>query len=408
MKLNFFHKITKPLNYIVPKTNRIYAVPLTNCRKDCYDLLNYGSDNLLCVIRNLYENYYELNTIIYLECFSEGRMGVIQDYLDSNKKGPLRIVLVKSHITVENPKFSFKQAMKNTLLRFRCKIWLADTGHVNFYEKVFSQKYYVMNYSTPFKKEEGIDKKHNFLNIDGYVHTSELCAHYLSAEYIADYHNSLILGFARNDTLFDSDKEYLVKKWLECKTEIKWEKIIIYAPTYREYEGAFSEGVLGYDDPQGEIDKFLEENNCILVVKMHPKQPICNIKMGNRVFLYETNYQFSLYDVMSVSDLLITDYSSLMHDYCLTGKKVVLNWFDYEKYDNTRGFCFEPIEYYAPGPIAKDLKSLLNILYEQINSKGLSEQENRIRKLFFKYIDNNSTERITQFMIKQMKEIGIK
>jgi CDP-glycerol glycerophosphotransferase len=62
------------------------------------------------------------------------------------------------------------------------------------------------------------------------------------------------------------------------------------------------------------------------------------------------------------ADLLITDYSSVMFDYVVTGKPVVLLAPDLEQYrDQIRGFYLD-LEEIAPGPICRTNEELSEVL----------------------------------------------
>lgn len=403
MRLRFFHYLTKPLNWVIPKKNAIYACPHTNCRTDSYDLINYSSDNLLCVVNYLYEHYYDEQLVIYLECYSEARLPILVDYIDSHKKGNLRIIPVLSHKTVEHPMFNKAIAAKNALIRFRCKIWIVDTPHVHYYEKVKGQKYICLNYGTPFKSENQWNDSENTMNLDYSVYTSTLAAHVLASEYIHNFYHSVLLGFPRNDTLFLEYNKHRIEDWIYNKTRQNFKKIIVYAPTYRDYRGAFEKGVFGYEDVDYRFQKFLEDNNIVVIVKMHPHQEVNNYSFTNNVIPYECTYDFSLYDLLAISDLLISDYSSLIHDYIITGKKVVLNWFDEDLYDTSRGFSFDPIEDICPGPIAHSLDELIALVNEALFSTDIWKEQERVLRLFHKHIDANSTERVASFLMEQIK-----
>ncbi len=402
MRLSIFHKITKPLNLIIPKENAIYACPHPNGRKDCYDIINYGSDNVLCVVNYLYENFYDKRITVYLECYSEDRLPIIKEHIEINKKGTLRIIPVLSHITIERPEFNKRVAARNMLLRFRCKMWIVDTPHEHYYEKVSRQKYICLNYGTPFKSEKPRNYSQNNMNLDYSVYTSILAAHVLSAEYVHNYYHSVLLGFPRNDTLFSDRNKEAILDWIYKRTGTTFKKIIIYAPTYRDYKGAFHNGVFGYEDVNHMLQYYLEKINAVIIVKMHPYQELGNAIYTKNIIPYEATYNFSLYDLMSLSDLLISDYSSLIHDYILTGKKVIMNWFDEELYDTSRGFSFDPIEDICPGPIARSLDQLLSLIDEGLFGKSAWKEQERVLKLFHKYNDGDSTERVANFLLEQL------
>jgi hypothetical protein len=389
-----FRRILKIFNlFIIKRKNRIYLVPHTNGQKDSYDLINYTADNVLCLVNALLKSSFEVRVTLFLERFDRERDGLIDNYVRSFNNDNVKIVLLDSY----NFKKGFSKVatfIKNSIIRYSCKTWIVDTCFVNFFDKLRSQKYINLNYSTPFKSSNGYKKTQFFTNIDFNFETSFLTACIHSAEYRIPLPNCFISGFPRNDNLFSTNKSNAVLNWIRAKTTSSFAKIIVYVPTYRDYPEAYSKkNVLGFEDPNDLLFEFLEKNNYILIAKFHPLQDLSSIKYNDRIIQYESTYDFSLYDLLAMSDLLISDYSSVIHDYLLTGKPIVLDFFDQDKYNDSRGFAFDPIENICPGPICTNLKELLNCISIEINNPTRSEKYNNVTNWLHKYKDNHSTDR---------------
>lgn len=62
-------------------------------------------------------------------------------------------------------------------------------------------------------------------------------------------------------------------------------------------------------------------------------------------------------ELMIASDMLVTDYSSVMFDYVNTGNPVYFYCYDLHEYNDMRGFYFD-LEKEAPGPIVKNSSNL--------------------------------------------------
>ena len=71
----------------------------------------------------------------------------------------------------------------------------------------------------------------------------------------------------------------------------------------------------------------------------------------------------SINDLMYVSDVLITDYSSCFYDFLLLQKPILFYVYDVERYSATRGVHYS-IEETAPGLIVKTSEELIHILRE--------------------------------------------
>ncbi|MBR5112206.1 MAG: CDP-glycerol glycerophosphotransferase family protein, partial [Clostridia bacterium] len=95
-----------------------------------------------------------------------------------------------------------------------------------------------------------------------------------------------------------------------------------------------------------------------------------------------------------LSDILITDYSSVCMNFAYLNKPVIFYAFDLDDYNETRSFCFG-YEDYVPGTIVKDYKDIPEIIKNPPDSEKIRE----FGEFNFKYIDNDNTERIIKKVI---------
>jgi CDP-glycerol glycerophosphotransferase len=79
-----------------------------------------------------------------------------------------------------------------------------------------------------------------------------------------------------------------------------------------------------------------------------------------------TNYQ-NVAELYLAADVLVTDYSSSMFDFSVTGKPMIFLAPDFDDYVAKRGFYFD-FEKLAPGPILRD-SSFLRKALEGIDSQ---------------------------------------
>lgn len=405
MKMLCFKKI---LNFIIPKKkNYIYALPHNNGRKDCYDLLNSNSDNLLVVLKYLY-NTRECPITVFLETYCSERIPVLKQYIDSFDDNRMKIILVESDLMRGEEKSNIKRKIRNMILRYRCKYWISDAGHCGYNDKISSQKFICLSYSSPYKSATNIEIYGDLSYIDAFLETSLLTASVHASEYYIKLKNCPILGFPRNDTLIESDRSHAVKKWISDKTNVEYRYLLVYAPTYRDYPNAYNtDCVFGFLDEDNAINSFLEKNKILVVAKLHPLQDTSKITYSDRILCYEASFDYSLYDLLSISDVLVSDYSSVIHDYIVTGKPVIMDFFDRDYYDETRGFAFEPIDYICPGPITTTgtdfIKELSTILNNDCPSEDYeAEDYKRVKRMFHRYVDAGSTKRVVSYLQEYM------
>ena len=175
------------------------------------------------------------------------------------------------------------------------------------------------------------------------------------------------LGLPRTDTLFQKEKlENEVSKFYLKYPELKEKKILLYAPTFRDEET---------QDPKLHLDyaKLLEgiSDDWVLLLKLHPfVASRFHLKEEEerkyRGRLYDYSFYPDLNTLMGVSDILVTDYSSIIFEYCLQNKPIIFYAYDLEEFSNHgRGF-YEPYEEYVPGPIVHSTQDLIEVLNHDI------------------------------------------
>lgn len=185
-------------------------------------------------------------------------------------------------------------------------------------------------------------------------------------------------------------KSKLENKYLEIKNyDKKYKKFILYAPTFREDE-ELNKNIPKHFD----FNLFNEElaNDYCLLFKSHPKFNIRAPKYAVDVSDYN-----NIQELLLISDILITDYSSVMVEYAALSKPIIFYPYDLEYYvSKERGFYFDYKD--VPGPIAKDTQDIINIIKK--NDFDF-EKINRFAKYSFDYFDDNSSKRILDFVLNK-------
>ena len=145
-------------------------------------------------------------------------------------------------------------------------------------------------------------------------------------------------GTPRNDILFRNDMDLRNKIKEKLKID-KRKRIILYAPTFRKNNNLDVYNI----DYSKIINKLKEkfEGDWIFLVKLHPHL----ISKSNELVYGENVLDVTKYDdiqeLLSISDVLISDYSSLMFDFGLTKRPCFLYVPDLDEYiENDRGLYF--------------------------------------------------------------------
>ena len=177
-------------------------------------------------------------------------------------------------------------------------------------------------------------------------------------------------------------------------------KVVLYAPTFRE-RGAVTlpfdpdklldalNGKFGtppeFDEDGNELPKY--ESDYVILTKLHY---LNTLKTQHPAIIDCTEYG-EITDLMKISDILISDYSSLILDFALLNKPIVLFQYDYFQYTHSRGVYFD-FEDYLP---AKQIIDREIDLY-RMDWSNLDGNNQKIIETFYPLEDGNSTRRIVE------------
>ena len=149
----------------------------------------------------------------------------------------------------------------------------------------------------------------------------------------------LEVGLPRNDILANYTKEQ--RKTIRLKLRIRDDQIvIIYAPTFREYDKDENLGVVMA--PPLNLKKWEQElgDKYILLLRAHYEVSRV-MKIEENDFVRNMTDYPDLNDLYIAADILISDYSSVFFDYSITGKPMLHFCYDYDKYSCKRGMYFD-------------------------------------------------------------------
>lgn len=208
-------------------------------------------------------------------------------------------------------------------------------------------------------------------------------------------------GIPRTDIFFDSENALRVRKrMIEKYPQMKGKKVILFAPTYR---GTRAEDA-GYDLEQLDLDSLYRELNeeYFFIFKWHPamynniirnKAYSFNTEKYNDFFL-DLSSEKDIEEIMLISDILITDYSSVIFDYYLLDRPVVFFAYDYELYADGRGWYY-PFDEYIYGPLTGNQEELIQAIKEM---KTDTVKRSVFGKKFMDACDGHSTEKTCEWI----------
>ena len=177
-----------------------------------------------------------------------------------------------------------------------------------------------------------------------------------------------------NDPLWHATEKE--RKSLREKLRIPSDKkVILYAPTWRES----TNGGRTYDiKPPIDLntwEKELSEDYIVLFRAHHITTRIMDVQFND--FLRDYSDYPEINDLYMASDLLITDYSSVMVDYAILERPILCFAYDYDDYLKERGTYFE-LDDELPNKSCRTQEQLLEAI------KTIDFDEQRIRTKKFK------------------------
>jgi len=257
--------------------------------------------------------------------------------------------------------------------------WVMDSRHPYYIKKRKNTVFIQTWHGTPLKKL-GLDM--HVLNMNGKTNLDRYKKEFKKSAQSWDYlisqnrYSSKIfpgafgysgpiweIGYPRNDVLVGRDND---NSKIESKRKLGFNPsqfVILYAPTWRDdrYCGV---NIYTLDIPDS-IIALANKFQVIVLIKAHYLvRTDKDIDFPNvRIFGNEVDVQA----LMLASDILITDYSSVMFDFSILKRPIVFYMYDYDHYEtNLRGFYFD-IRQHAPGPVATTeiqlIDSVSQILY---------------------------------------------
>ncbi len=209
-----------------------------------------------------------------------------------------------------------------------------------------------------------------------------------------------VTGYPRQDLMINASEERQnqIREYLGIK---QGEKVVLYAPTFRGNNNKSN----NYTDPRMKkaISKMKKSKEYSFLYKGHYFEKDTDRRLMN----IDSN------ELLSIVDVLITDYSSICIDFLAMNKPILYFAFDLDEYKAERGMYFELAE--ISDYITNDYKQLVSMVSEQVNNPVVTEKQENARVEYCSLDDGKATERVIEFMndtteketLKKKKEILI-
>lgn len=229
------------------------------------------------------------------------------------------------------------------------KVWI-DNSRKFFYPIKRKDQYYIQTWHggialKKIEKDAANVLSKDYINAakidskmaDLFISNSEFCTNMYKNAFWYDK-EIYEIGSPRCDILFSNQlpNKKKVRNYYKINKE---EKILLYAPTFRNNQSTDI-----YSIDYNSLLRILEEkfkSKWVILVRLHP-----NISSESNFMKYSTNIinaseYDDMYELLSASDILITDYSSTMFEFSFMKKPVFLYTPDIEDYKRDRNFYFK-------------------------------------------------------------------
>ncbi len=203
-------------------------------------------------------------------------------------------------------------------------------------------------------------------------------------------------GVPRTDVFFNPDyRRETRERMLSEVPAAVGKRVILFAPTFRGNGAKSGHYPMRMLDMQAIAD-MCRSTNSVFIFKMHPfvhNSVIIPDELSD-VIVDCTAYR-EINDLLFITDLLITDYSSVVYEASTLNIPMLFYAYDLQEYISKRDF-YEPFETFVPGKIVSDFNELMTAVYEgDFEHEKVEPFCNRN----FEYRDGGSTDRVIDWLI---------
>lgn len=210
-------------------------------------------------------------------------------------------------------------------------------------------------------------------------------------------------GYPRNDILYN----YKCEEVNEIRNKLgidKDKKIILYAPTWRDSDFHGNAANQGYN-LKFNIENFKRKfgDTYVLLLRLHYRDASrLAISLSDKTVMNVSFYD-DIQELYLISDVLITDYSSVMFDYVNLKRPMIFYCYDYLKYKNKMRGCYFNFTESAPGPIVFDEEQLFDAI-DNLNTIKIVYKDNvdNFYDKFCEWEDGNASKRVVDTVFKSI------
>ena len=228
--------------------------------------------------------------------------------------------------------------------------------------------------------------------------SSKKVAKYYAEAFGMNINSIISTGVPRTDIFFDDNYKLKIKEKIYASYPmLNDKKVILFAPTFRgssKKEGNYPHYRFDYEKI---FEKFDDEYR--IIIKHHPHvNNKLTIPENYKDKIIDLSGNEELNDLLFITDVLITDYSSVIFEACLLNIPMLFYAFDLQEYISSRGFYYEYLSF-VPGKVVYNMDEIITAL---VDNDFESEKTENFKKEFFDDFDGKSGRRVCHFIEKLM------
>jgi len=204
--------------------------------------------------------------------------------------------------------------------------------------------------------------------------------------------NMLRTGVPRTDLFYDKNmQQKIIRRLYQENPVLKDKKVILYAPTYRDSQlNKVNHVAIDIEEMYRQL-----KDEYVLLLKFHPAIKLSeDLKSEYKEFAYDYSSYRDINELLLVTDILITDYSSIPHEFAILNRPMIFFPYDLNEYNSERGL-WGPYEELVPGPIAYTTTEILSLIKENHFDYNKIQDFNKKWNL---YSDGHSCQRLVEFL----------
>ncbi len=240
-------------------------------------------------------------------------------------------------------------------------LWLLPENIVYENAKLFSKSYHLVNNPALYFPPNLVLSTSPFYTENVFVKFFRI----RREDCVEDIYPRVKFMLKSRQEILDVLEKYSFVRQLQFNVSLaKYRRVFLYAPTYRDNKQDFVTHS-GIDFMA--INERMISTKSLFIVKFHPATIYDNAKYATLSNVRFLDVKDDLYSIMPYTDVLITDYSSILADYLLLHKKIIAFLFDFDSYKkNCRELQFDFLSTIEGIPIAWNSNELLSLLYTDL------------------------------------------